>query len=238
MNRRFTTPNIRCNGCNEEIFFSSYTEYARFRTDPSVTLCCPSFICSKKDNNVETCAVNHFMSSLPFNVKGTLLNSDGSKKTLSPEETEIREVLAREIKSRKESINNIQDVCDILNDTVQKREDEETGNDYAQRYNSHAKELATIIRSTYENNPTGISLDLIQAVLRQRAFIHRMMTTAKLLPTCEKDPTKFDFPGAIKDYHDFLLLIKNQPADSKGIYPTPMISSGICICCTLLIIMT
>ncbi|KAI9274828.1 hypothetical protein BDA99DRAFT_249733 [Phascolomyces articulosus] len=62
------------------------------------------------------------------------------------------------------------------------------------------------------------SLDLVQAMWNQREFIH---TTVTKMKSKSKTLLKSDFPRAIKDYHDFLLLLKLQkPEDQDAILPT------------------
>ena len=80
-------------------------------------------------------------------------------------------------------------------------------------------DLSAIIRSTYEHNPTEFSLDLIKAMLRQREFIRNIVLN--ISPTW-KDPAKLEFPAAIRDYHDFLLMIKHQKSDI-AIQPSPIV---------------
>ena len=65
----------------------------------------------------------------------------------------------------------------------------------------------------------GLSLDLVQAMLDQREYIHTMVT--KIAPRWE-NPEKHDIPNAINDYHDFLLLLKVQkdPEVQNAILPT------------------
>ena len=53
----------------------------------------------------------------------------------------------------------------------------------------------------------GLSLDLVQAMFNQREFIRTMVT--EIAPRW-KNPMEYNFPRAIKDYHDFLLLLKVQ----------------------------
>ncbi|KAI9274813.1 hypothetical protein BDA99DRAFT_249446 [Phascolomyces articulosus] len=74
-------------------------------------------------------------------------------------------------------------------------------------------EFSNIVQSTYKNNPLGFSLDLVQAMWNQREFVRTMYE--KLIPT-RKDPFKTIFPEAIKEYHDFLLLLKLQKSEDQN----------------------
>ena len=60
------------------------------------------------------------------------------------------------------------------------------------------------ILSTYKNNPTPLSVDLIQAMLRYRDFISTVVT--KIIPKWD-DPLA-EIPNLIKEYYDFLILLK------------------------------
>ena len=67
-------------------------------------------------------------------------------------------------------------------------------------------DFGNVILSTYKNNPTPLSVDLIQAMLRYRDFISTVVT--KIIPKWN-DPLA-EIPNLIKEYYDFLILLKKK----------------------------
>ncbi|KAI8141554.1 hypothetical protein BJV82DRAFT_168881 [Fennellomyces sp. T-0311] len=209
---------IPCASCGTELFFGSWEQYEQFRMDPNIAFQCPAPVC-KGDTTVDTAAVSELLSSIPHKIKGTRLKSDGTWKEVNKNEEAIRERLGYLIQSRKNSIRCIKDVCDLLTNPNLKFDvpgKPPLSVDDIRIYSAYAKEFAGIIRSTYENNPTRLSLDLVQAMHRQREFIQTMVT--KIAPKWS-NPLELEIPNAIRDYHDFLLLIKSQ-STSATILPT------------------
>ncbi|KAI8141553.1 hypothetical protein BJV82DRAFT_618223 [Fennellomyces sp. T-0311] len=203
---------IRCASCNAELFFATWAQYEDYRTNPNVTFRCANYFCKNPNNTVDSAAVSELLSSLPYKIKGTMLhNNTGTLKgPYSEEEAAILERLACTIRSRQNSIKSIREVCAHLNDPnllLDVAGMPFLNEDQMDFLRAYARDLAKIIRSTYENNPTCLSLDLIQAMHRQREFIDTIIT--KITPKWS-NPLEREIPDAIRDYHDFLLINKSE----------------------------
>ncbi|KAI9274812.1 hypothetical protein BDA99DRAFT_498657 [Phascolomyces articulosus] len=220
---------ISCASCNSKIYFNNWIDYAAFRTDSTVVLQCPSFNCKHPDNTVDSLVIANLLSALSsHHVKGTKLNIEEKNNTLSIVIEEERNFQAK-IKERIDMSKNVYygsqcwDAVLAAIGTINANEKVErpsfTTKKEENKYTPYALEFSNIIQTTYKNNPLGLSLDLAQAMLNQRQFIRTIITK---VATGWKDPIGTTFPQAIKDYHDFLLLLKIQKSrkDQNAILPT------------------
>ncbi|KAG2223651.1 hypothetical protein INT45_010010 [Circinella minor] len=212
---------IHCGSCSSKIYFESWLDYASFRTDPTVVVKCPSFICKHPENTVDSLSISNVLASLPFKVSGTKLDSDGAFKDekITSKEKPIQERIDKRIKKSKDVFYGSKDMNAMLNCIANSEGNGKTNIINASGDKSYCKEFSNIVESTHKNNPMGLSLDLVQAMLDQREYIHTMVT--KIAPRWE-NPEKHDIPNAINDYHDFLLLLKVQkdPEVQNAILPT------------------
>ncbi|KAI9274816.1 hypothetical protein BDA99DRAFT_249504 [Phascolomyces articulosus] len=221
---------IRCASCNSKIYFANWIDYASFRTDPTVVLKCPGFKCERPDNTIDSLVIANLITALPHRVKGTMLEENGEEKKIGVrmDEQRCREQIQKKIQKSSNVFKGSRN-WDALLATIKSTSENQTNNvngnkvncfpSTAEQNNSYTTEFSNIIQSTYKNNPTGLSLDLIQAMWNQREFVRTMIT--KVSPTW-KDPLESNIPRAIKDYHDFLLLLKVQKdsEDQNKILPT------------------
>ncbi|KAI8141552.1 hypothetical protein BJV82DRAFT_618215 [Fennellomyces sp. T-0311] len=209
---------IKCASCDEELFLQSWEEYEQFRTDPNVSIRCPSLLCKNPDNTVNSISVKLLLEALPHNVKGTRFTNCG-RFIKEPEKNQRQYIQAhfnRVIKAQKTTLHSIKDVCNLLSENISELGTfGEPPADQKHARRSYAREFIDIIRSSYEGNPTNLSLDLVQAMHRQREFIRTMIT--KITPKWV-NPMELEIPNAIRDYHDFLLLNKGQ--QDRAIVPT------------------
>ncbi|KAI9499092.1 hypothetical protein BDB00DRAFT_867160 [Zychaea mexicana] len=197
---------IRCASCSTKIYVQSWEDYAAFRMNPSVALKCPALTCQYPDNTIESLAVANILESVPYNIKGLQLNSKGSHNSNAKA---VHKKLCQEILLQKDKFRgskNIEMVLDLINhhgDAKYKingsngvsgfdSSHEQGGNEQLQYVKeneaivtSDAEGFINVIRSTYKNNPTSFSLDLIQAMHQQREFVATMnqKTEQLLLPT-------------------------------------------------------
>ncbi|KAI9493998.1 hypothetical protein BDB00DRAFT_928496 [Zychaea mexicana] len=214
----------RCGSCNEILVVETWEQFAQFRTNPNAVLKCPSHICKQPENTIDTFAVSQLLSSLPYSIKGTFLDSKGYCKKMTEEDRAMRERFCHDLLSRKEQLKESKNLKNVLDDLLQYPRDQSgypLDEKLSREYDAYARELSNIIRSTYESNPTPLSLDLVQAMMRQRHFVSTMVAK---IACVWKDPVNCEIPEAIRDYHDFLLVKKkalaSQKVNFKVIFPT------------------
>ncbi|KAI9499098.1 hypothetical protein BDB00DRAFT_924863 [Zychaea mexicana] len=225
---------IHCGFCNDRIYIQNWESYMDFRTDPNVALKCARLDCGK-DTTVDTLAVNELLLGLQYdkNIKGRQLDNNGKTRNIPLAETTVLRNLENRVESLRktdpEKCKSVDRILDTINEEQQRQQQIyylDKANDsrnasfsgFEETYGYDlrvAKDVVATLRSTYTNNPTPFSTDLIQAMLQQREFISTMVT--KISPKW-KDHARVEIPSAINDYHDFLLLMKKQ---KNGKVPLP-----------------
>ncbi|KAI8077762.1 uncharacterized protein BX664DRAFT_43335 [Halteromyces radiatus] len=123
-------------------------------------------------------------------VAGTLLNPDGTEK-----------VTPNKMVAKVKPIQVIVPQNEM--DRAYERQIQEQLRFLGSDYEYDANELLYAIRTSYQGNPSPFSIDLIQAVARQRKFYFDIMSIHWQRP--------ISYIAAVRRYHDHLALIKKHP---------------------------
>ncbi|KAI9320182.1 hypothetical protein BX666DRAFT_1920187 [Dichotomocladium elegans] len=188
------TNTVTCRGC-KDVLLHTWGESYEWRINPNVALECHNVTCTKRDNTLDDFALQELLNDLPRGIiKGNTLTPNGLVKSDLDDYKAIISGLYTHAGPSIKKAKTINEVTFLLRRSAGILADGTELDDVA-------SDITKIIKSTYENNPSIFSLDLVQAVRRLDNFMDLAIS---------KDDfrTPDGLVRSVRRYNDYLHLRK------------------------------
>ncbi|KAI8140520.1 hypothetical protein BJV82DRAFT_622892 [Fennellomyces sp. T-0311] len=194
---------IECSFCKTSME-CSWIEYANWRHDPNIGIKCHSCRQSTTLSTTSINRLNHDIEGRSYLIAGTLLDADGKIKRST--KFNLQKTMSFCIRKAEEQLSekklilpnrSIDDLERIMVTLC-------SGRKVPGIYQDSIKPLSNAIRGCYHNNPSPLSIDLIQAVGRQHEFNLKAANVVNW-------SIPYGIARGIRQYQTFLKMIKAHP---------------------------